>query len=301
MKQWFYVKELCEINPAIPENIFGIAEWGHVERVVSYLFVGKKKALLFDSGMGIGDISKCVKEAVLEVSKKNLPVSLINSHCHYDHIGGNHYFDEIAIFDDKFSKRIAKVGYKNKEILPCVINGFDKDYEIPEMFSKESYCVRPFKYNRLVKDGTPLNFEPFRFSIVHTPGHTSDSICLYENNHKLLLTGDTLYLADIYLFFRNSDLGAYLSSVQRLSELQSDSGVKAILPSHNGFSCDPEFLSILAKRLRLPLGFNQVRLTRRERVELSKYKNMGGKPQFRISDKISLLTKSEEAPFLLGN
>jgi len=52
-KKWFTVKEILP-------NLWGIAEFGHSEKVISYLCIGKEKALLFDSGMGIGDIYNVV-------------------------------------------------------------------------------------------------------------------------------------------------------------------------------------------------------------------------------------------------
>ena len=95
VNNWFTIVEL-------QRNIWGIAEFGHSEKVISYLFIGNSQALLFDTGMGIGDIKKAVKKIT------NLPILVINSHTHFDHIGGDHQFDKIILFNHRLSQANAK-------------------------------------------------------------------------------------------------------------------------------------------------------------------------------------------------
>jgi glyoxylase-like metal-dependent hydrolase (beta-lactamase superfamily II) len=70
----------------IAEDTYAILEPNHFEEVVSYLILGRKRALLFDTGMGIGNIEAEVGRLT------GLPIIVVNSHFHYDHIGGNHLF-----------------------------------------------------------------------------------------------------------------------------------------------------------------------------------------------------------------
>src|SRR5215510_1299191 len=69
---WF---EVYRIRP----GVFAIYEPHQFEEVISYLVIGSKRALLFDTGMGIGKIS----DVVMELTK--LPVIVLNSHTHFDH------------------------------------------------------------------------------------------------------------------------------------------------------------------------------------------------------------------------
>lgn len=180
-KEWFTVKKLYS-------NIWGIGEFEHNEKVISYLFVGKKRALLFDSGMGIKNIA-------LEVRKiTNLPVLVTNSHSHYDHIGGNNLFSEIMH----------------------------------------------------LKRGEKITVDPFSFKAIHTPGHTPDSVCLYEQSHKLLLTGDTLYPGPIYLHLPDSDLKRYLQSIRKLAKIKT---IKDIFPGHNNFSMRPSSIKTIMSKV----------------------------------------------------
>ena len=221
-KKWFTVKNLFP-------DIWGIAEFNHFEKVVSYLFVGDKKALLFDTGMGIGGIEK----EVARITK--LPITVINSHCHFDHIGGNYVFSNILLFDSSFSFEKSRSGYDNSQIKAYTnMDGFIGNK--PSKFYINNYSVKPFKINRLIGDGEIVDIYPFRFVVIHTPGHSPDAICLYEVNRKILLTGDTFYNGPIYLHLRESDAIQYKKSITRLKNLQN---AQMILPGHNDLSCSP--------------------------------------------------------------
>ena len=66
----------------IRDHIYAVHEPGQVEEVISFLIVGTERALLFDTGLGIGDIKSLVDELT------DKPLLVLNSHSHYDHIGG---------------------------------------------------------------------------------------------------------------------------------------------------------------------------------------------------------------------
>lgn len=251
-KSWFTVKELYP-------GIWGLAEFGHNEKVVSYLFVGKTKCLLFDSGMGIGDIKKEIEEIT------KLPVVVINSHCHFDHIGGNNFFSEIALFDTEFSKNISEKGYGNKDL-----KGYLKKQLFiqspPKGFFGDSYCIKPFKYIKLLKNKTTFKIDPFVFEIISTPGHSPDSMCLLEKTNSLLLTGDTLYPGPIYLQFPESNYKEYIKSIKKLSTINN---IFDILPGHNNFHMDKNVLNLMLEKIlfykhtdkkRLKLGIGNVDL-----------------------------------------
>lgn len=232
-KTWFTVRHLYP-------RVWAFVEFGHNEMVISYLFVGKKKCLLFDSGMGIGNLKKEIEK----ISK--LPLILVNSHCHFDHIGENYKFLNIAIFDSKFSKNISKKGYLNNDLKPYLKSNYFLKIP-PKNFSKKNYQIPSFKYTKLLKNGEKIKIDPFVFTIISTPGHTPDSICLYESKNKLLLTGDTLYPGPIYLHFRESNLKDYIKSIKKIIALEKQ--ITDILPGHNFYHLDKKVLKIIYKKL----------------------------------------------------
>ena len=71
-----------EVYKVVP-GVFAIYEPHQAEEVISYLIVGNKQALLFDTGMGIGDIRRVTSKLT------SRPVVVLNSHTHNDHVGGN--------------------------------------------------------------------------------------------------------------------------------------------------------------------------------------------------------------------
>src|SRR5215470_19416971 len=93
--KWF---EVYRIRP----GVFAIYEPHQSEEVISYLILGHKRALLFDTGMGISDIKKLTAELTA------LPIMVLNSHTHNDHVGGNWQFDTVYGMDTDFTRANAK-------------------------------------------------------------------------------------------------------------------------------------------------------------------------------------------------
>lgn len=236
-KKWFTTKEIFP-------NIWGIAEFGHFEKVISYLFLGKSQAFLFDTGMGIGNI----KEEIAAITK--LPVSILNSHCHFDHIGGNYLFKNILQLKNDWCKKRSKNGYLNQEIRNFMSpNKFLTNP--PSTFDSKSYKIRPFQVKKIIKEKEIIIADPFKFKIIASPGHTPDSICLYEEYSGLLLTGDTVYPGPIYLNLKESNMSTYINSIKKLMDIRY---IKGILPAHNNFIQDTEIIKKIDKTLKLLQG-----------------------------------------------
>ena len=87
---------------AVAPGVFAITEPRQYEAVNSFLIVGSERAILFDTGMGIARISDLVRRIT------TLPVTVLNSHTHFDHVGGNHEFDDVRNLDIAFSKASAR-------------------------------------------------------------------------------------------------------------------------------------------------------------------------------------------------
>jgi glyoxylase-like metal-dependent hydrolase (beta-lactamase superfamily II) len=215
-QKWF---EVYRIQP----GIFAIYEPGQWEEVISYLIVGKNKSLLFDTGLGIGDIKKLTSEIT--------PIEplVINSHTHYDHIGGNYQFQEIYGIDDEFSRLNSK-GSPYKEVKEFVSDEWLHG-ETPKGFVPKQYQIKPYKITKIVKDGDRIDLGDRVLEIILIPGHTPDSICLLDRKNRLLFTGDTFYPAPLYAHFPESNFNEYAQTAQLLHKLQSE--VDYVIPSHN--------------------------------------------------------------------
>lgn len=179
---WFTVKQL-------KPRIWGIGEFNHFEKVISYLIVGKRRALLFDTGLGIQSIEKVIRALT------KIPILVINSHTHFDHIGGNKEFNRI--------KRIKSEGR--------------------------------------------ISVQPFQFQIIHTPGHSPDSYCLFEKRFRYLFAGDTLYPGPIYLHLKESCVEDYILSIKKLIKLGK---INRIFPGHNDFKSNLRVVKLINEKLK---------------------------------------------------
>jgi glyoxylase-like metal-dependent hydrolase (beta-lactamase superfamily II) len=223
-------------------NVFAIYEPHQAEEVISYLIVGEKHALLFDTGMGISDI----KKVTAELSK--LPIIVLNSHTHNDHVGGNWQFDTIYGMDTDFTRTNSRGSREDAqaEITPDQICG-----RLPKGFDARAYATRPWKVTAYMHDGDRLDLGGRMIEVIATPGHTPDAITLIDRANGLVFTGDTYYPAPIWLFRPETDLDAYAASIRRLAALASQ--VKLVLGAHNIPVASPSVLP------RLVAAFDAVR------------------------------------------
>lgn len=77
----------------------------------------------------------------------------------------------------------------------------------------------------------------YRLRIIHTPGHCSGCICLYEPEHKLLFTGDAVLAGGVLSgIYGSGNISDYVNSVQRLSDLR----VEEFYPGHGRISTTPQ-------------------------------------------------------------
>ncbi len=225
---WFSVYDLGDA-------IYALCEDGHIEEVLSFLLVGEERALLVDSGNGIGNIREICRELT------DLPVSLVNTHSHYDHIGGNYLFDDVAAFDDCMGivRRTAALGYSVAQMRPS-LGGISIARAFPADFEHEAYCVPPYRVSRWIADGDAFDLGGRRVEVIHTPGHSPDSICLLDERTRKLFVGDIFYTGSIYTWLAGGDLDQMIASYQRMSDLFPRYDL--IMPSHNDIAMEKEIL-----------------------------------------------------------
>ena len=225
---WF---EVYNVAP----SVLAIYEPHQSEETIGYLILGQERALLFDTGMGIGDLK------ALTAKLTTLPIVVLNSHTHNDHVGDNWQFDTVYGMDTDFTRQSAK-GSKDDaqpEIAPGEICG-----TLPSGFDPAGYATRPWKISKWMHDGDRIDLGGRTLEIIATPGHTPDALCLLDSVHGLLFTGDTYYPGTIWIYRPETDLAAYGASVRKLAALQGK--LKLILPAHNVPVAQPSALGQLA-------------------------------------------------------
>lgn len=213
---WF---ELYRVSPGVTA-IYEPHQW---QEVISYLIEGTERALLFDTGNGIADIASVAKGLT------DKPISVLNSHSHYDHVGGNYAFTEIDGLDTPFT-RSRQSGHKNSEI---AIEASSQALcrELPAGLSEKNHIGRPYQISRFLQPGHVFELGERRLELLHIPGHTPDAIALIDREAKLMWTGDSYYSGPIWLFAPETDLSKYRESLLKL--ITESDGVDFLLPAHN--------------------------------------------------------------------
>jgi len=229
---WF---EVYRVAP----GVFAIYEPQQFEEAISFLILGSDRALLFDTGLGIGDIKR------VATSLTPLPISVLNSHTHNDHVGDNWEFHDIYGMDTDFTRLNAKGSRADAqaELEPDALCG-----PLPAGFDAKSYSTRPFHITRWIHDGATIDLGGRTLEVLSTPGHTPDAICLLDRKNGLLWTGDTYYDAPIWLYRPETDLDAYVHSVERIAALAPQ--LHLLLPSHNIPVGDPAKLPKLVAAIK---------------------------------------------------
>lgn len=186
------------------DDSYAIGEPRYYQANYSYLIVGEKRALLFDAGSGTRDIRPVV------ASLTNLPVTSLPSHLHYDHFAGLHPSDHIALVD-----------------LPSVRAGMHGDHFRPgryEFLGMLDHLTSPsVPVVEWIKPGEAIDLGGRSLRLLSTPGHTAESVSLYDPDTHRLFTGDFIYPTMLYAFLPGADLSAYRATArQLLKALPSD-------------------------------------------------------------------------------
>ncbi|HTM33566.1 MAG TPA: MBL fold metallo-hydrolase [Vicinamibacterales bacterium] len=212
---WF---EVYRVGPGTT----ALYEPGHWQEAISYLIEGRERAVLFDTGLGIGDIKAVVDQLT------SLPVLVVNSHEHFDHIGGDRLFADVAVADNPAAlARLAKgTGSLSKQITAETVW-----MPLPPGFDPARYETPPIQPTRRLHDGERIELGGRTLEVLLTPGHTPGSLSLLDRGRRVLFTGDTLYPAELYAHMPESSLADYERSAARLGAL-ADS-VDVVCPGHN--------------------------------------------------------------------
>lgn len=174
-----------------------------------YILSDNGKAVIIDPGGHASEIAKYLTKNELT------PVAIINTHGHFDHIGG-------------VSELAERYG------IPFRLHNGDEF-----LIAKGSDASTMFGFGVMknpqitshLTDGEVINFEGMSINVLHTPGHSPGGVCLYIKELNSVITGDTLFLESIGRSdFPYGDHGQLINSIKsKLMTLDDD--VK-VYPGH---------------------------------------------------------------------
>ena len=198
---------------------------------MSYLVVGEARAILLDTGMGVGHIRSLVRRLT------DKPVTVVNSHAHWDHIGGDRVFDDILIHEAEAVDLMR--GVPNAELRRHLAPD-QLPRPLPAWFDLEIAEFPPVRPTGLLRGGEVLDLGGRALEVIHAPGHSPGGIVLLDRANGVLFSTDVAYPGDLYCQFEDSDLDTYRQTMARLAELAPV--LRTVYPSHDGSPMSPALL-----------------------------------------------------------
>ncbi len=224
----------------VEPDVYALVETRQFQEAISYLIVGTTRALLFDAGIGLVPMRPTIEQLT------KLPVTVLNSHTHFDHVGANYEFTDILGLDTPFTREKER-GRPHADIADEVEAGSFCGLP-PAGVDTAAFRSRPFTITRRVANGDTIDMGNRKLVILAAPGHTPDAIALLDPAHGLLWTGDSYYDSTIWLFSPGTDLAAYEQSMTRLAALVPS--LHRLLPAHNTATADPSRLTAVVNGVR---------------------------------------------------
>jgi glyoxylase-like metal-dependent hydrolase (beta-lactamase superfamily II) len=181
----------------IDANTYALGEPRYYQANYAYLIVGGQRALLFDAGSGTRDITHVV------ASLTRLPVTVMPSHLHFDHTAGIARFTSVAMVD----LPDTRADVRNGRFTPS-------RYEYLGMI--DGLAPPTFRVTEWLKPGTAIDLGGRVLRILHVPGHTHNSVALYDASTHQLFAGDFIYPTTLYAFLPGASLSEYRATTREL-------------------------------------------------------------------------------------
>ena len=187
-----YRHEVTEIAP----RTWCLSEFRLVN---AFLIEGEERAALVDTGCGIGDLAREVRELT------DKPLIILLTHTHFDHDGGIYEFPGVPVYVNPLDgeriaeDRVSMVKYMGTEDYNEMRRSYirsrgpircpDLDQAellklVPDHPTNDGYSWLP------VRDGNEIDLGGRVLKAIHTPGHTDGSTCFLDAENRILFSGD---------------------------------------------------------------------------------------------------------------
>ncbi len=136
---------------------------------------------------------------------------VVNTHAHIDHCGGNGAFANARVMLHELDAEAAESG---------------SFYGTASLFGTGS----AWKPERLLREGMKIELGDAELEVIHTPGHTPGSICLYLREERALFSGDTLFAGGSFgrTDLEGGNMRQLVESLRRIAELE----IEVLYPGH---------------------------------------------------------------------
>ncbi|WP_235489634.1 DUF3225 domain-containing protein, partial [Frankia sp. AvcI1] len=229
-----------------------VAEPGHVN---CFLVEGDERAVLVDTGLGLADVHAAAR------SLTDRPILAVNSHGHDDHRGGNWLFRDVAAHPlatpavtapvpaERLTAylTVAREQYAAYARLRADDERFfhlltEETTPRPLPPSADAWTVPAGPAPVALADGERIDLGGRELTVLHTPGHSPDSLCLFDERDGQLFAGDTLITGDFWVHMPDAEVDVFAATLRSLASRLAGS-VRDIYPAHTlRYRVGPDFL-----------------------------------------------------------
>lgn len=198
--------------------------------VNAFLAEGTERAALIDTGCGIGNLAKCVRELT------DKPLIILLTHGHFDHAGGVSQFPDVPVYlhpDDGNSLHDSS-DQMNRLLGTSDLNAARSFYirtrapiRCPELQVEDLLAQLPKQSGSMNFDWEPVT-DNMEFDLggrvlkaIHTPGHTPGEMCFLDPASRILFSGDTANVGIILMRQPNNDPVLIRNCHQTMAKLWS--------------------------------------------------------------------------------
>jgi glyoxylase-like metal-dependent hydrolase (beta-lactamase superfamily II) len=219
---WYEVDALDERSWLIRE----------LDRYNAYLLEGDDEALLVDTGCGVGDIRGLVEGLT------DLPVRLLLTHTHWDHIGNAAQFDDVLAHPRECTPEgtVAIDGLADDWVhrpTQALSSWREEGIALPDAFDGDDYSIDPVSNVEPVYPGDVLDLGNRRLELLALPGHSPGMLGVLDRTQKSLYGADLIGGSYRQLaHFSNADPSAYLSSVRLARDLAAAGAFDTLATGH---------------------------------------------------------------------
>ena len=188
---------------------------------------GRDADLLVDTGMGIAPLRPHID------TPADKPLIVVATHIHLDHVGSLHEF-ALRAGPRQSAAEFARMGDA------ATYAGMFRDLEgavsqLPRPgWRVADYRIVPAPLTTILAEGDSVDLGDRRFRVLHLPGHSPDSIGLFDEADGLFFSGDAIYDSDLIDDLPDSDRAAYRKTMRRLLDLPVRVGHGGHGPSFDG-------------------------------------------------------------------
>ena len=177
-----------------------------ITETACYLVLGEQRAMLLDTGIGVGDLRGLVD------SLTHLPYDVLLTHGHMDHAGGAAQFSDKTVYlhlaDRELMERSATVSVRRKFAMENAVGSYFTDSDMPPSL--------PPAQTMPLRDGQVFDLGGQHLTVIHTPGHTQGMCMVLMQEMRTILFGDGCGMLVLLLEDCASSVSQYVKTLEKL-------------------------------------------------------------------------------------